>query len=59
MRVCQSTTSILLSVSPKHHSRVAGAKYFAEAEGATEKLALFYLENEVHLVKIAFAGENL
>ena len=31
----------------------------AGAEGAGEKSALFYLENEVYLLKIAFASENL
>ena len=36
-----------------------GAKNFAGAEGAGEKLLLFYLENEVYLGKIAFASENL
>ena len=35
------------------------AKNLAGAEGAGEKLALFHLENEVYLVKIAFASENL
>ena len=44
---------------PPPHQIELGAKNFAFAEGAGEKLAFFHLENEVYLAKIAFASEYL
>ena len=49
--------SLFFSSSPQPYFGV-GVKISAGAEGASKKLALFYLENEVYLVKIAFASEN-
>ena len=53
------TICLLFTGSPQYPFGVAGAKNFADVEGAGEKSALFHLENEVYLVKIAFASENL
>ena len=36
-----------------------GRKNFAGAEGVDEKLALFHLESEVYLVKIAFGARGV
>ena len=39
--------------------RAAYENFAKNVAGAGEKLALFHPENEVYLVKIAFASENL
>lgn len=54
-----SATGFLFSGSTLNHFGVDGVKNLAVREGAGEKLANFYSENEVYSVKIAVARDNL
>lgn len=51
------TIGLLFSGSPPHHFGVEAIN-LSGTEGASEKLALFSLENKVHM-KNAFASANL
>ena len=49
------TIGVPFSSSPPHHFLVGDAKNLDDTEDASEKFALFHLENEMYLVKNAFA----
>ena len=58
-RACPSTIGLLFSGSPQRHFGVARAKILPAPKVPVKTWRFFHLENEVYLVKIAFASENL